>query len=317
MKKITFIAAFFLGILGVQAQDFYTFSKSTATYADLTDATSLNQNIPWQWEEMGPVTTPFSVYAFGESYNNFSFSDDSFFLVDAGSNIYLMPIFGYLMDRNFSLSSASLSPISYKVEGAAGNRILKLEVKNAGLELEKEVSSTSTLFVNYQVWFYEADKSIEYHYGNSNITDLAMLNEESMMVVILAKESENSIIAGFVSGAVSSPLYSEAVDDIEELPALDAVPPVNTVYRFSVNSAATIDQTKVSFSIYPNPTTDVLNVNLEDQVEKGYSVYDMLGREVIKGNIHNETSFQIPVHQLQQGNYILKIGSSVKNFIKK
>lgn len=145
---------------------------------------------------------------------------------------------------------------SYKTEGAAGSRILKLEFKNACLQKELETSTSSTLFCNYQIWFYENDKSIEFHIA------------------------------------------------------------ANTVDRFAVNPLAVKDQEKIEFSMFPNPTADVLNLTFTETVNKLYSVYDLMGLEVLKGSLNNATDIQINVGTLQRGSYILRISGSTKKFIR-
>ncbi|MCB0737036.1 MAG: T9SS type A sorting domain-containing protein, partial [Bacteroidetes bacterium] len=58
------------------------------------------------------------------------------------------------------------------------------------------------------------------------------------------------------------------------------------------------------FSVYPNPTTDVLSLNYESLVGKPYSIISIAnGQEVAKGTVING----INVSQLAVGNYVLRI----------
>lgn len=323
MKKITLLAAFVATSMTVsaQTQDFYLFSQSTGIYADLTNPTSMNNGQVWDFDEFGPVTSPFSLSVFGEIYNDFGFDDDFFYfgqmypVVDA---IILDPLNAYIMDRDFSFQGPSQSPISYQVEGTTGNRILKLEVKNAGLEIEEENSSTSTLYLNYQVWFYEVDNSIEYHYGNHNITNLTMLNDSGVCVVAFGYEDEvnDEILVGYLNDTTTFLSYSETTDN-NDIIELNWIPAPNTIYRFEVNPLAVRAQEKVQFSVFPNPTTEVLNVAFEENINKEYTIYDSSGRYVLSGVVDNTNSTQINVSSLQGGTYILKIGATVNKFIKK
>ncbi len=117
------------------------------------------------FDDFGPINTPFPVYVLGTAHSQFEFNDDEFIFTtaDETTTSLFSPVSTFLADRNFSLIGDSQSPLSYKVEGTAGSRTLKLEVKNAGLEDETE-SEISTHFINYQIWFYEADGAIEYHF---------------------------------------------------------------------------------------------------------------------------------------------------------
>ena len=319
MKKITLLAGLLLTTVTVSAQNYYNFTKSTATYADLTGATSLTNNAVWDFDFFGPITSPFNIDVFGQTYNTLNFEDDYFYLESStNANFYseIFPVYAYIMDRNVSGTGNGVSPISYKVEGASGNRILKLEVKNAGLEMEFDSSGTTNLFLNYQIWFYEADKSIEYRYGSNNVTSVASLNDEGVSYILLSHEDSNNIKGGFVNGTVTSPTYTEVTNPTSNPTNLNGLPAANTVYRFAVNPLAVKDQEKIEFSMFPNPTNDVLNLTFPEAVNKPYSVYDLMGREVLKGSLNNTTQAQINVGTLQKGSYILRIAGSTQKFIK-
>ena len=71
--------------------------------------------------------------------------------------------------------------------------------------------------------------------------------------------------------------------------------------------------------LYPNPTTHSLNLNYENHLLKNteYSVFDMNGRQVLKGILNANV---LDVSNIQSGNYILKIISNgnikAQKFIK-
>lgn len=319
MKKNTLLAGLLLTTVTVSAQNYYNFTKSTATYADLTGATSLTNNAVWDFDFFGPITSPFNIDVFGQTYNTLNFEDDYFYLESStNANFYseIFPVYAYIMDRNVSGTGNGVSPISYKVEGASGNRILKLEVKNAGLEMEFDSSGTTNLFLNYQIWFYEADKSIEYRYGSNNVTSVASLNDEGVSYILLSHEDSNNIKGGFVNGTIASPTYTEVTNPTSNPTNLNGLPTANTVYRFALNPLAVKDQEKIEFSMFPNPTNDVLNLTFPETVNKPYSVYDLMGREVLKGSLNNTTQAQINVGTLQKGSYILRIAGSTQKFVK-
>ena len=72
----------------------------------------------------------------------------------------------------------------------------------------------------------------------------------------------------------------------------------------------------VEFSVYPNPTTDFLNISTTDNIES-VKVYDMNGRLVILEN-HNTSSVRLDVKSLKNGYYTVII-NDVKpvKFIKR
>lgn len=72
-----------------------------------------------------------------------------------------------------------------------------------------------------------------------------------------------------------------------------------------------------SFNVYPNPSKNTFNISLGNQslFNKSYSVYNMLGKEILKGKITSLTT-EISTSNLPQGNYFLKIDSETKKLVK-
>ena len=93
------------------------------------------------------------------------------------------------------------------------------------------------------------------------------------------------------------------------------------VEDYTVNITATAKDmsstTELSFTLYPNPVKgDVLNIaNL--QSPSTYTIYNMMGQELGKGSIENETIY---VGSLRTGAYLVEVknenGVSTKRFIK-
>jgi len=327
MKKIILLLVFLLTYVNIFAQNFYNFTKSSENYVDLTNATSLNNGQSWLYDLYGPIPNAFPIQIFGNQLSEIYFEDNNFTLTNSDASNYtvLIPFPALISDRNLTGTGTSLSPISYKVDGIVGDRILKLEVKNAGLESDFDLSSpetsTSTHFVNYQIWFYEVDNSFEYRFGANNITNLSTLNPDSRLYSAFFSFIENGELFEFKSGvadtSVTSPIYSESYTEDDIPVSFTSMIPANTVYRFEVITLSNQDNEKVNFVMYPNPTSDVLNLSFSENLDKNYSVYDLLGREVLKGKFENTSESQIAVEKLQIGTYILRIGGTTKKFIKK
>jgi hypothetical protein len=76
----------------------------------------------------------------------------------------------------------------------------------------------------------------------------------------------------------------------------------------------------ISFDVWPNPTTDIVNIKSKISGEVDYEVYDLKGSQLIKGSLDNGNG-QVNVQHLQKGVYILKMinddRSSVQKIIKK
>lgn len=70
-----------------------------------------------------------------------------------------------------------------------------------------------------------------------------------------------------------------------------------------------------TFSLYPNPTTGSLNLQLKDGYNQSWRIIDVLGKEVLRGNTKRNVE-EIPVAQLKSGVYTLVCGSETRKFIK-
>jgi hypothetical protein len=88
-----------------------------------------------------------------------------------------------------------------------------------------------------------------------------------------------------------------------------------------VNSTLSIespDDLSSTISLYPNPTTDILNIDFkEDIVSAKYEIFNILGQSILRG----ELNAPIDVSALKTGQYFIKIAvnntETTKRFIKK
>lgn len=322
MRIINLLILFCAFCSRIQAQTTYNFTKSTHTYNSLSGATSLNNNQIWDSNDFGPVQLPFNIQIFGINYTHFTFEDDNFKLhtssnMNISDEIEFFPFAIYAQDRNISGTSNSISPISYKVEGNSGNQILKLELNNAGLELENENQGTTNYYFNYQIWLYEFDKSIEYHFGNHNLTNTNLLNDEGALFSGFIYEGNLTEGMGFVHNNINAPLYSE-VTDLENPPLyLSALPTPNTVFRFSPsNSASTEEFYPIQVSLYPNPAKEKLNISFKNTINSKYEICDLNGKVLINGKTLNNEHLSIDISTFSEGIYIFKVENQIFKFIK-
>ena len=63
----------------------------------------------------------------------------------------------------------------------------------------------------------------------------------------------------------------------------------------------------INTKVYPNPTTNFLIIELEQNVNAELLVYDINGKIVIKDKLNNEQQKQLDFSFLNQGNYLLHI----------
>ena len=93
-----------------------------------------------------------------------------------------------------------------------------------------------------------------------------------------------------------------------------------TCYELKVanGSSTTIarddEKTDLTFSLYPNPVEDVLNIAMINNGKTTYRIYSMIGQEVKSGRL-NKT--EISVSNLESGMYIFEVYDGEKTITKK
>lgn len=66
---------------------------------------------------------------------------------------------------------------------------------------------------------------------------------------------------------------------------------------------------KPEITVYPNPFSEFINIDLNFNSEVTISIYDMFGRKVLSNNKLNKDNFTLNTEVLAQGTYLLKIES--------
>jgi hypothetical protein len=78
--------------------------------------------------------------------------------------------------------------------------------------------------------------------------------------------------------------------------------------------------TKATVAVYPNPATDVLNVNTSNSSINAIQIVDLNGRQVYTKSFNNVADAQINVNELSAGMYLINIstenGSTTQKFLK-
>ena len=72
---------------------------------------------------------------------------------------------------------------------------------------------------------------------------------------------------------------------------------------------STTDTEILDMRIYPNPTSSMINVQFDRDIE--LTLYNMLGQEIMRTN-----NKQVDISALQQGNYIVIVRDLESNYVK-
>ena len=224
----------------------------------------------------------------------------------------LMPVSFDLADRGISGEAPSL--IRYQTTGSPGERVFAIEWHNAGLY--EEIFDSETLpesSLNFQIWLYENDHSIEFRYGSMLYPDpfdpMAEPGMASILLDLNLSSFEGNILA--LSGHPAACVL-ENVNSLEgmEMYSLDYY--LNAmVYRFEPTSIpfSVNENNLLSCSIYPNPASSNLNVDLGDLngVNTTIKLYDSSSKLVFEKR--SSSTLMIDVSGFAKGLYSLEIST--------
>jgi len=75
-----------------------------------------------------------------------------------------------------------------------------------------------------------------------------------------------------------------------------------------------------TISVYPNPTSRLLNITLPNSYITALKVYDIRGREILSQNVNGENKTQLDVSKLDSALYFISVytieGTVTKRFLK-
>lgn len=305
MKKITLLL-FLVFNLTLSAQG-YNFTQLTGNYSNLTASLSINNGEIWDDPEYS-LTLPFAPNINGNVNANFKVYDSYLVQQTTGT------IFQVVASMNNDLidlgdgGSTSLSPISYKIDGAIGSRIAKIEYQNCG----GWGDTSQSMFVNFQIWLYEGSNIIEYRYGPSSVTDTSIFygGETGPVVGVSGVDVNDNLSDTYLlTDDATSPTLTGT------LSYLTGAPAPNTIYRFTPTALSNLETNTTSVTLYPNPFNDFINVS-GLKSEFNYAIYDLNGK-LIKNGESNTESTQIETKSIASGIYFLKIISENESIVKK
>lgn len=297
---------------------------STLTYVDEYNALENYDTLSFgpNWDvPMEQLYLPFEFPCFSDTAAEI-------WLSDAGGSLELrMP------DNNTHLISATnadlndvlniLSPDSnegsthrFTTVGSSPNRIFKFEFNNVGFDFEMSVSVTANLTANFQIWLYE-NGDIELRYGPHNISSL---NDISFWPNNSAGLSSywdffdftaNFLWANGDSSAPLYPLYEDVeYDSLQIDPAFTGLsnwPDSGTVYHFGYDNPASINSYslhKQAFIISPNPASDRVLFEFENDYPQVIDIYDITGKIILTETASSNST--IDISNLINGIYIIK-----------
>lgn len=327
IKKLTIVALFITLISQstIYAQGYNFFASTSQGYESLTDAAVVN-NAMWGYDTY-PVPIGFDILFFNSYIDTlFVYENHPWMLTttDLTNTKVINPFGTTLIDRGEG-TEISRSTILYKVINDPGNRICIIEWRNFGFDGDYWCHLTSIDFVNFQIWLYEIDNKIEFHYGPQRVTNFecSFWGESGPIVSLVPwmnfEEDLMSDSTLWLSGNYQSP----TLEMTDYHGYLNGTIQEGTVYTFNnvLTNTSKIKLTQIK--IFPSPVIDVATIVLEDDMTKNcdIEIYQANGKlekqfnaQIINGEIN------LPLFDISSGLKIIKIfttkGFYVTKFIK-
>lgn len=224
MRSIFILTICILSTLTARSQDFnYTVSADSVSWQELNSQTFINP-ADSSWKPAYRMAIGFSFEYLGRSFDSLSIETNGYLVFDNDRN-YAFAAFTGFCDRIDSSGNHAL--IGYELSGTAGNRILKIQFKNAG-SMPNETRAQS-----WQIWLRENGDLVELRCGNS---DYAGDSTQNCRTGLLNQNMDTANRGLFLGGSYSSPQSQPVNDTHPDTESLDTVPPQGWRYVFTPGS---------------------------------------------------------------------------------
>lgn len=324
MKKQ--LLAIFIGITAgftAKAQMPYSLAVQNQAYQELTGTTSVNGTTIWD-DDNYIIPLGFNFQFGGKTMTSLDLIGLSAMGTDTSGIMQMFSLIGTDLSDRGSLGSSSKSPVRYTVTGAAGSKIFKLELFNAGFSDEMYTYNTLDDSLNLQLWLYEATNAIEIHFGSSKISHMADYFFFGGPMIGYAKNMDIDQGDFDVMYALKGSPAAPTIDSVEKgsfnFPSLNAYPPSGTVYTFTPKPATAIKNIMTDkITVYPTQCTDAIYIENDNVPDTYYQLLSLTGNVVKNGKVDNGRN-KIDISNLTAGMYIVRLdnitGYEVKKVIK-
>ena len=163
--------------------------------------------------------------------------------------------------------------------------------------LKLDTTSKANIIISLQNQLDMKISDIGKYQDSVNHLNDTIINRNNTIISLQSQLSnKNSIISllkskfgTYLSDTISNILYENITINI-----------TNT----GINTNPNQQNNKITLSVYPNPTSDVIHVVLENPNSYPYEIYDISGKKMTNGNINGT---DIDLSNLPFGTYFLKI----------
>ena len=274
MKKLFTLLLVCFAFVAVHAQSFHE---------------DFNNGIPQNWTVIDNDADGYSWIAVGPLMENLT------------SGYYTGSTFDYNQNGD-CVSSWSYYPTSYSSEGFGGTSLNSDNWLISPVIIPSATSSLSFYTMSFNGTSYpDALKVMIAPNGGNTVADFTATAIPLTTVSWSQYQEETASLADYAGQSIRIAFVHQSNDQFGLL--------IDEVSVSNVNGINEVETS--SFTIYPNPATDILTVNGEGLAE----VYNTLGQMVISENVNGTA--QLNVNNLESGVYFVRMNGATQRFIKK
>lgn len=306
-----------LSITGFAKNNVHRFEVKTSTYTELTGDIDVTQ-IAYDsgYALLGEFAgQPFAIM--GRTWN-FDGNGALLALTPTGRVMFVGDTLFALADIVYSDSIDRIdasSKVSYKIEGAGNNKILKLQWKNMRVHF-----GPAGNYFNAQIWIYQQSGVIEYRFGPRSANNASGYTDPKKGIYTGLWLSQNpDLTRVYEKMQITGTPPAINVDSARNtnVPNVQGIPEEGTMYRFTPKVAVSgIKETPagLDFNVYPNPATDKLVLDVPEHASVLTArMYDMKGICVHVADVPISTSrVLIDVSRMKNGIYLITLGDAYK-----
>jgi len=320
MKKNLLLPIAIIIFCAVKLQAQYAFSTYTAPYTELGKSIELEAGNEWD-DPNFTINFDFPFSIGGETFNQVTQGGLGAWFSFYSSNIGHE--FGYYSDIiDGEVIGASASMISYAVEGLPGNRICKIQYANCAFYNEvygDEPSANSR--VNFQIWLYESNSIIEFHFGENTISgDAPIHNDGAGPLIFIGTGIDNTeetmeyaitLNGNPADPQTANPTYQENPEQ------LNGNPEDGRVYRFDPSTVGISSRSASAYKVFPNLADTYIQISGLKLAPAEFHILDITGKTIQSGQVVNDQ--KIDVLTLPSGLYLVHVeGADVASkFVKR
>lgn len=313
MKKSIILTLIFITsivVYSADAQVLYDVDTRNEKYQPLSGSTVLTSATAWE-DTVVVINIPFSFKLNNKTTNQIYLQDGALAVTDTALSNAIFLASTELVDRGVADSTMkSRSPMSYVVDGAPGDRILKIEIANAGFGTEWSLEDTTTGYLNIQLWLYEKDNVFEVRYGDAYSSNFSRDFPMNLMTGIMNNVDMGKGTIGTMytlNGDPQSPTF-DSVDMNTMNGGFTYFPSTGAVYRFTPKSPTThIEKTAhvASMKVYPIQCSGHLIIENPNRMSSTYRIVSISGQILKHGSIDAGIN-KLDVSTLPQGMYVVR-----------